>query len=161
MLEKISAMAMIHAHLCTSAQPTATELLAIKEAGYQTIVNIALTDASPHLDGEDKICLDLGLEYIHVPLSWEYPDSGTALFILEMIDHLVQRQKVWLHCAKNYRVASLMALYRQYYLGMAVDEVDHLLHEVWQPNETWVGLMHAVRLQLQARQSTAELSQLS
>ena len=31
------------------------------------------------------------------------------------------------------------------------------LHKVWEPNETWTGLIHAVSLQLQGRKSTLDL----
>ena len=151
----------IHAHLATSGQPTVEQLAEIKAQGYTTIVNLALTDASNHLSNEDRICLELGLDYIQVPLLWECPSSSGALFVLDLIDHLVQEQKIWVHCAKNMRVSSLIFLYRQFYMGMDLAEADALLENVWQPNETWTGLIHAVRLQLQARQSTKELAELS
>ena len=34
-----------------------------------------------------------------------------------------------------------------------------LLHEIWEPNETWTGLMHSITLQLQGRKATLELEQ--
>ena len=160
-LRMIGQFEWIHAHLATSGQPTVEQLAEIKAQGYTTIVNLALTDASNHLCNEDRICLELGLDYIQVPLLWEYPSSSGALFVLDLIDHLVQEQKIWVHCAKNMRVSSLIFLYRQFYMGMDLAEADALLENVWQPNETWTGLIHAVRLQLQARQSTKELAELS
>ena len=160
-LREIEQFEWIHAHLATSGQPTVEQLAEIKAQGYTTIVNLALTDASNHLSNEDRICLELGLDYIQVPLLWECPSSSGALFVLDLIDHLVQEQKIWVHCAKNMRVSSLIFLYRQFYMGMDLAEADALLENVWQPNETWTGLIHAVRLQLQARQSTKELAELS
>ena len=160
-LQEIEQFEWIHSHLATSGQPTVEQLTEIKAQGYTTIVNLALTDASNHLPNEDRICLELGLDYIQVPLLWECPSSSGALFVIDLIDHLVQEQKVWLHCAKNMRVSSLIFLYRQFYMGMDLVEADALLEKVWQPNETWTGLIHAVRLQLQARQSTKELAELS
>ncbi len=160
-LQEIEQFEWIHAHLATSGQPTVEQLAEIKAHGYTTIINLALTDASNHLSNEDRICLELGLDYIQVPLLWECPSSSGALFVIDLIDHLVQEQKVWVHCAKNMRVSSLIFLYRQFYMGMDLAEADALLENVWQPNETWTGLIHAVRLQLQARQSTKELAELS
>ena len=49
----------IHEHLFTSGQPTAEQLKLIKEYGISTIINVALSNAEPHLDHEDKICLEL------------------------------------------------------------------------------------------------------
>lgn len=151
----------VHERLCTSGQLTVEQLEWVKSEGFTTIVNIALTDASNHLPLEDRLCLELGLDYIQVPLLWDQPSTSAGLFVLDLIDHLVQEQKVWLHCAKNYRVASLMYLYRQFYMGMELPEADALLEEIWQPDDTWTGFIHALRLQLQARQSTREIQQLS
>lgn len=151
----------IHQNLYTSGQPTSEQLQLIKESGFTIIMNIALTDATNHLEHEDRICLDLGLDYLHIPLLWDCPNTCTGLFVLDLIDHLVQQHKVWLHCARNFRVSSLMYLYRQYYMGIDIVEADQYLHEVWQPNDTWTGFTYAIQQQLQARQITKELQQLS
>lgn len=151
----------VHDHLATSGQPTAEQLAWIKENGFTTVVNLALTDASNHLPLEDRICLELGMDYIQVPLLWDQPSTSAGLFVLDLIAHLVQEQKVWLHCAKNYRVASLMYLYRQFYMGVSMPDADAMLEEIWQPDDTWTGFIHALRLQLQARQSTREIQEMS
>lgn len=151
----------VHEHLVTSGQPTAEQLVWIKEAGFSTVINLALTDASNHLPLEDRLCLELGLDYIQIPLLWDQPSSSAGLLTLDMIAHLVQEQKVWLHCAKNWRVASLMYLYRQFYMGMDLAEADAYLEQIWQPDDTWTGFIHALRLQLQARHSTREIQQMS
>ncbi|ATO21072.1 hypothetical protein BS636_12355 [Acinetobacter sp. LoGeW2-3] len=156
-LSQINNFQFIHEHLFTSGQPTAEELQLIKEYGVSTVINVALTDAEPHLDHEDKICLDLGLNYIHLPISWEMPSDEQCLLILDMINHLVQEQMVWIHCAKNFRVSSLIYLYRQYYMDMDLPTAQELLHQVWEPNDTWTGLIHAVALQLQGRKATEEV----
>ena len=77
-LQEIEQFEWIHAHLATSGQPTVEQLTEIKAQGFTTIVNLALTDASNHLANEDRICLELGLDYIQVPLLWECPSSSGA-----------------------------------------------------------------------------------
>jgi protein tyrosine phosphatase (PTP) superfamily phosphohydrolase (DUF442 family) len=147
----------IHEHLFTSGQPTAEQLKLIKEYGISTVINVALSDAEPHLDHEDKICLELGLNYIQLPISWEMPSDDQCLLVLDMIDHLVKQQAVWVHCNQNFHVSSLMYLYRQYYMDMDLPTAQASLHQVWEPNDTWTGLLHAVALQLQGRKATEEL----
>ncbi|WP_313043023.1 protein tyrosine phosphatase family protein [Acinetobacter sp.] len=147
----------IHEHLLTSGQPSPSELQTIKEYGVSTVINLALTDASNHIEHEDRICLDLGLNYIQVPISWDTPSDDQCLLVLDMIDHLVQGQTVWLHCAKNFRVSSLMYLYRQYYMDVNMPKAQEFMHQIWEPNETWTGLIHAVALQLQGRKATQDL----
>ena len=147
----------VHEHLFTSGQPTPEQLNQIKEYGVNTIINLALTDASNHLENEDRICLDLGLNYIHIPISWDTPSDEQCLLVLDLIDHLVKDKIVWVHCAKNWRVSSLIYLYRQYYLDMDMPTAQEFMHQIWEPNETWTGLIHAVALQLQGRKATQDL----
>jgi DUF1365 family protein len=76
-----------------------------------------------------------------------------------MLAHLVQEQMVWVHCSKNYHVSCLMYLYRQYYMDIDMPTAQELMHSIWEPNDTWTGLIHAVALQLQGRKATKELQQ--
>lgn len=147
----------IHEHLFSSGQPSSEQLKLIKEYGVNTVINLALTDASNHLENEDRICLELGLNYIHLPILWDIPSDDQCILALDLINHLVQNQMVWVHCAKNYRVSSLMYLYRQYYMNIDMPAAQEHLHQIWEPNETWTGLTHAVALQLQGRKATQEL----
>ncbi|MEB3752961.1 protein tyrosine phosphatase family protein [Acinetobacter sp. MD2(2019)] len=147
----------IHQHLFTSGQPTAKQLEHIKEYGVNTIINIALTDASNALANEDRICLELGLNYIQLPIHWELPDPEQALLVLDMLNSLTHEHTVWLHCAKNYRVSALMYLYRQHYMDMDLPSSQALMHQIWTPNDTWTGLIHNVDLQLKGRRATQEL----
>lgn len=156
-LSHIANFQFVHEHLFTSGQPTAEQLQHIKEYGVDTVINLAFNDAEPHLAHEDKICVELGLNYIQIPISWDTPADDQCLFVLDMIAHLVQEKMVWVHCAKNMRVSSLMYLYRQYFMDIDMPTAQELMHEIWEPNETWTGLIHAVSLQLQGRKSTIDL----
>ena len=156
-LSQIAHFQFIHEHLFSSGQPTAEQFQHIKEYGIDTVINLAFSDAEPNLDNEDKICAELGLNYIQIPILWDTPEDNQCLFVLDLIAHLVQEKMVWVHCAANKRVSSLMYLYRQYYLDMDMPTAQELMHEIWEPNETWTGLIHAVSLQLQGRKSTQDL----
>lgn len=156
-LSQIENFQFIHDHLFSSGQPTTEQLRLIKEYGLSTVINVALTDSDHHLLHEDKICLDLGLNYIQLPISWETPSDSQCLLVLDLIDHLVKEQMVWVHCTQNYHVSCLMYLYRQYYMDMDMPTAQEYLHQLWEPNETWTGLIHAVALQLQGRKATQEL----
>lgn len=156
-LSHIENFQFVHEHLFTSAQPSAEQLKLIKEYGVTTIVNLGLSDAKQHLTHEDKICLNLGLNYIQLPISAETPSDDQCLLILDMLAHLVQEQMVWVHCSKNYHVSCLMYLYRQYYMNIDMPTAHEAMHQIWEPNDTWTGLAHAVALQLQGRKATQEL----
>ena len=156
-LSEIANFQFVHEHLLTSGQPTVEQLKQIKEYGVDTIINLAFTDADLHLENEDKICAELSLNYIQIPILWDTPADDQCLFILDLIAHLVQEKMVWVHCTENMRVSSLMYIYRQYFMDMDMPTAQEMMHQIWEPNETWTGLIHAVSLQLQGRKSTLEL----
>lgn len=158
-LSEIPSFSLVHEHLFSSAQPTAEQLQQIKEYGCSTVINLATSKSENHLAKQDQICLDLRLNYIHIPIDWDIPCAEQCLLVLDLIAHLVQNEIIWLHCAKNMRVSSLMYLYRQFYMDMDMPTAQALLHEIWEPNETWTGLMHSITLQLQGRKATLELEQ--
>ncbi|AQZ82156.1 hypothetical protein Acal01_00933 [Acinetobacter calcoaceticus] len=158
-LAQIPTFSVIHEHLFSSAQPSIEQLKLIKEYGCSTVINLALSNAPNHIENEDRICLDLGLNYIHIPIDWETPSAEQCLLVLDLIDHLVQNEIVWIHCTKNDRSSCLMYVYRQFYMNMDMPTSQDLLHEIWEPNETWTGLIHSITLQLQGRKATLELQQ--
>ena len=149
----------VHEHLFTSGQPTPEQLKQIKEYGVNTVIHLGLSDEEQYLAHEDRICLELGLNYIHLPILWDTPSDEQGLLLLDLIDHMVQDKVVWLHCNNNQRVSSLIYLYRQYYLNIDMPTAQEMLHQVWEPNETWTGLINAISMQLQGRKSTQDLQQ--
>ena len=158
-LSQIKNFQFIHERLFSSGQPTAEELKQIKEYGIGTVINLAESDAEHALPHEDKICLDVGLNYIQLPISWETPSSDQCLLFLDLLDHLLESQMVWVHCSNNNHASSLMYLYRQYFMDVDIATAQDFLHDIWKPNETWTGLIHAVSLQLQGRKATQDLQQ--
>lgn len=100
-LSQIPAFSIIHEHLFSSTQPSVEQLKLIKEYGCSTVINLALTNSSNCIENEDQVCLEHGLNYIHIPIDWETPSSDQCLLVLDLIDHLVQNEIVWLHCAKT------------------------------------------------------------
>jgi protein tyrosine phosphatase (PTP) superfamily phosphohydrolase (DUF442 family) len=157
-LSNIEAYQMIHPQLHSSGQPTVDQLALLRAAGVNTVINIALTDASNSLikqqQHEDRIILDLGMDYIQLPLLWDQPSASQAFSILKFIHFLeTQQQTIWIHCAKNMRVSCLMYLYRIYWLNWPIDQAETMLHQIWQPDETWTGLMHAVAMPVRAAQA--------
>ena len=158
-LSQIKNFQFIHERLFSSGQPTAEELKQIKEYGIGTVINLAESDAEHALPHEDKICLDVGLNYIQLPISWETPSSDQCLLLLDLVNHLLESQMVWVHCSNNNHVSSLMYLYRQYFMDVDIATAQDFLHDIWKPNQTWTGLIHAVSLQLQGRKATQDLQQ--
>ena len=139
-LADILAFQYVHENLSTSGQPSFDELALIANAGFEVVINLALTDTSNVLVGEDRRVLELGMDYINLPLLFDRPSHMQALRVLDMLKSL-QHKKVWLHCAKNMRVSSLIYIYRVHHL--MIDETDALalLSQIWTPNTEWSAII--------------------
>ncbi len=146
-LSQIGQVQQVHGLLISSGQPSIEALIQIREAGYQNIINLALQDASNALPHEDRIVLQQGMDYYHLPLLWDQPSVSQGLVILELLHHL-REQPTWVHCALNKRVSCLIYLYRRYYMGVDLPTAQQLLEQIWQPDATWTGWMFAVEQQL-------------
>ena len=95
--------------LATSGQPSEAQLRAIAEAGFTTIINLALHDDPRYsLPDEAAAVRSLGMAYVHIPVQFAAPTQADlhAFFTAMEVHH---GQKVWVHCAANLRVAWLVS----------------------------------------------------
>ncbi|MDJ0674379.1 MAG: sulfur transferase domain-containing protein, partial [Calothrix sp. MO_167.B42] len=59
--------------IATSGQPDKEDFAMIKRAGYQLIINLAMSDSPDALLDEKEIVEAAGMEYIHIPVVWDNP----------------------------------------------------------------------------------------
>ncbi|AXI02433.1 protein tyrosine phosphatase family protein [Aquirhabdus parva] len=142
-LSRVLVYRSIHENLATSGQPQLDEFDLIAKAGFEIVINLALTDASNAIVGEDRYVLERGMDYLNLPLLFDRPSLSQALNLLNFL-HASRDKKVWLHCALNMRVSTLVYLYRIYYLKMSEPDALALLHDVWIPNDIWQQLIQQV-----------------
>ena len=135
---------MVDDTLCTSGQPTVVQLASIASAGYKTIINLALHD-DPHysLPDEPGSVRSLGLTYVHIPVQFAAPTEADLLaFFAAMEAH--EGEKLWVHCAANFRVTAFLGLFRVIQKGWEVERAFDLMHGVWQANEVWSSFIAAM-----------------
>ena len=123
--------------LCTSGQPSVAQLAGVAEAGFTTIINLALHDDPRYsLPDEPGTVQCLGLTYVHIPVQFAAPTEGDLLaFFAAMEAH--HGEKVWVHCAANMRVSAFLGLYRVIKQGWEPEGAFELMRSLWQPNEVW------------------------
>lgn len=134
----------------TAGQPTAEQFAAIKAAGYDTVINLAMPDSTNAIANEAELVAAQGMEYVHIPVVWEQPEQQDLQdFFAMMASH--QGHRVFVHCALNWRVSCFIFLYKIIEQGADPDLARQALHEIWQPNATWERFiaqaleLHAVR----------------
>jgi protein tyrosine phosphatase (PTP) superfamily phosphohydrolase (DUF442 family) len=122
--------------IATSGQPTEEQFSAIKEAGYQVVVNLALPESPNALPDEKKVVLAQGMQYVHIPVLWENPTiEDVARFFTVMEAHA--DKNIFVHCAANKRVSAFIYLYRRLNERMSEEDARKDLHQIWLPNEIW------------------------
>lgn len=137
----------IHDRLHTSGQPTPEQFALIAQAGFEVVINLALTDASNAIASEDRRVLEQGMLYINLPILFDQPQPAQLLAVLDLLQQYAQ-QKVWLHCALNYRVSSVIYLHRVFNLGVPVSDARQQLEQMWMPDAVWedvIGHLYLMR----------------
>lgn len=126
----------ITSELASAGQPTEAQLAAIAQAGFEVVVNLATPTSTNALADEAGLVKTLGMTYVPIPVVWEHP---TALNLAEFFDALDEHrgQKLFVHCALNWRAAAFIYLYRVIRLGAAHETAVRDLHSIWQPDATW------------------------
>ncbi len=139
-LEEIYNYLQISDEIATSGQPTVEQFGAIKQAGYEVVVNLALVDSPNALPNEKEIIEVRGMEYIHIPVIWDNPTLEDLHSFFETMN-VNQGKKIFVHCAMNKRVSVFVYLYRRICLGASQEEAKLDLNKLWVPNEVWQRLI--------------------
>jgi protein tyrosine phosphatase (PTP) superfamily phosphohydrolase (DUF442 family) len=143
-LDEIKNFVVVSDRLGTAGQPSEAQLRDVAGAGFDVVVNLGLLDPRYCLADEAGTVASLGLAYHHIPVDFNAPQADDLRRFLDVMDASAS-QKVFVHCAANYRVSSFVALYGQARLGWSADQGDAHIRRVWEPNETWVRFIADAR----------------
>ena len=128
--------------LATAGQPTAAQFAAIRQAGFEVVVNLALPTSDHALPDERAVVAAQGMAYYAIPVQWEQPTvEDFQQFQAVMARH--GGQKIFVHCALNMRVSAFVYLHRRL-AGVDAPTATATLHQIWQPNEVWAQFIEAV-----------------
>jgi len=126
--------------ITTSGQPTESEFELIKQAGFQTVVNLAPHDVENSLSDEPALLRRLSLDYIHIPVDFRNPTETDFSAFCSVLDEL-RDKKVWIHCAANMRVSAFFFRYRTEKLGVDASLAKDDLNQIWEPFYYWKPFM--------------------
>jgi protein tyrosine phosphatase (PTP) superfamily phosphohydrolase (DUF442 family) len=154
-LREIPAFLRLSERVATSGQPTTEQLAEIAEAGFETVVNLALPTSPGAIADEAELLAAHGVEYVPIPIDFRSPDLPSALRFFETLRARRDR-RIFVHCAKNMRVSALMYAYRVAEEGVPPTEARRALLEIWQPDETWARYIERVIAAARAGRSGAQ-----
>jgi len=135
-LDGIYAFRKIGEKLGTAGQPTEAQLGAVREAGYEAVINLALPTSDHALANEGSVVTGLGMSYVHIPIDFKAPRAADFQAFSKVMQAFEDRP-VFVHCAKNMRVSAFVFLYRVLHQKVPVTDAERDLHAIWQPDEVW------------------------
>jgi len=130
--------------VATGGQPSESQLKDVASAGYQVVINLGLLDPKYCLPDEAALVGDLGMEYHHIPVVFTDPKTDDFRRFMTVMDSH-REQKVFVHCALNWRVSAFVALYGELRLGWPPSKAEAHMRTFWEPNEVWIELVRACR----------------
>jgi protein tyrosine phosphatase (PTP) superfamily phosphohydrolase (DUF442 family) len=136
--------------LATAGQPTEEQLRQLKDYGFQVVVNLGLLDPRYCLPDEAGTVATLGMVYRHIPVNFQQPTLADyeAFRAAMLASH---GQKVFVHCAMNFRVSCFTAVFGEEQLGWSRQDADAHVRRLWQPDAAWRSFLDQARDQFKAR----------
>ncbi len=128
----------------TAGQPTEVELRELADDGYRVVVNLGLLDPRYCLADEAGVVRSLGLRYFHVPVLFDSPQVDDFRAFVAAMD-ACSGERVFVHCAANYRVSSFLAVYGEMRLGWSREQADAHARRLWPLNEVWSAFLERCR----------------
>lgn len=133
-------------NFASSGQPSAEQFAAIAEQGFERIVYIAFTNNQNALPDADQVVKGLGMEYMHVPVTFDNPLPDDFYAFADSMQRNTDK-KTLLHCQVNARATAFSFLYRVIHEDVSITEAKADMNTVWQPNEVWRDFIFEVLAQ--------------
>ena len=126
--------------LGSSGQPSPTQFAAIRAAGFDVVLNLAMPTSENALAEEGRLVSETGMTYVHIPVPWEAPSPAHLKQFVAVVDAMrAQGQDVWVHCAANYRASAFVYKYLTLQHGLSPEQARTPLLTQWLPqmDENW------------------------
>ena len=128
----------------TAGQPTKAQFSDIKNANFSVVVNLNMPNSENALQEEEIIVSSLGMRYFHIPVPWDAPSVSHVKQFFEVMDTTeAVGDKVFVHCAANYRVSAFMYKYLTLRKNISPTEATSPVLKNWLPkmNEEWKSVI--------------------
>lgn len=140
-LEHIRNFLRLDDRLATSGMPQPDDFAALRQAGFEVVINLALPTSDNALPNEGELVSAQGMTYVHIPVKFDAPQAADFERFTRVMDACAG-QRVFVHCAANMRVSAFVFLHR---LGHGVDrtKAEGDLKTVWLPDGVWREFVNA------------------
>jgi protein tyrosine phosphatase (PTP) superfamily phosphohydrolase (DUF442 family) len=139
-LEQICEFYQIGDDIYTAGQPRVDQFKILAANKFEVVINLATVHSPDAIPNEQKIVMEHGMAYVHIPVEWEHPtrEDLSKFFIFYQPHDLFKK---FVHCAKNMRVSSFIFLYRVLICQSDPEKCLVDLLTIWEPNDVWRRFM--------------------
>ncbi len=101
-----------------------------------------MPDSSNANPEEANIVTSLGMQYIHIPVVWDAPSPDQLREFFQVMDAL-GNERVFVHCAANYRASAFVYQYLVLRMGIDPDLATSPILRKWLPDmdDNWKSIM--------------------
>jgi len=132
--------------LASGAQPAESQITALKDKGFEVVVNISPVSARNALKDEARFVEEHTMDYIHFPVDCSNlrPLHYTTF---KGIMAGLEGKKVFVHCGGNIKSSNLIHMY--HVLEKKVEETASLktLRQIQEPEEKWFNYFRLMGMQ--------------
>ena len=126
--------------LATSGMPQPDDFAALRQAGFDVVINLALPTSDNALSNEGELVSAQGMTYVHIPVKFDAPQPADFERFTRVMDACAG-QRMFVHCAANMRVSAFVFLHRlRHEEDRTTAESD--LKKIWQPDGVWHEFMN-------------------
>jgi protein tyrosine phosphatase (PTP) superfamily phosphohydrolase (DUF442 family) len=134
--QKIQNRVEVTPDLTTSGAIAPEAFQGIAQEGYAVIVNLLPPDHREALREEAEIVAAHGMSYVCLPVDFAAPKVDDFRQFVELMRRW-EGQRMWIHCAANYRVTTFVALYGRLRWNWDDSAALRFAKQLWEPNATW------------------------
>ncbi len=139
-LSNITNAMIISERIASSGQPEEYQFKAIAQAGYQVVMNLAMPNSDNAIPEEGNIVTARRMVYVHIPVPFAAPTVRHLRQFLAVMDAF-QNERVWIHCAANYRASAFLYQYMRLSQNVSDDQARKVMFPSWEPDDIWKDFM--------------------
>lgn len=129
-IQEIKNYCQVNDLLSLGGQPTEEQLRSLSRDGVKVVINLATINPRYSLPDEAATARALNMIYYHVPVEWGNPTEDD-FESFENVFRQFSNEKMFVHCASNFRATAFYALYAQKNLGWTDEQANQLMAPVW------------------------------
>ena len=138
--------------LSLGGQPTEEQLRALSREGFKIILNLATISPRYSLPNEAASVRSFGMTYYHIPVEWGNPTE----YDFESFENVLRQladEKMFIHCASNFRATAFYALYALKHLGWSEEQAQQLMAPVWDGSNypIWETFINQIKANFQPK----------